>query len=142
MLFAAFKSGEAAGRRTMCRILPEPMPVSLEPPPVVVAICGEVDIQSAPELREELLRVIRRRGPQLIIDLGGVTFMDCAGLNVLVATRRRAQLEGGWVRLVRVPPQAPDDLATQPRPCVRARHLRVGFLEQGPGKAANAPPDR
>lgn len=31
---------------------------------------------------------------------------DCAGLNVLVATRRRAQLEGGWVRLVRVPPQA------------------------------------
>jgi len=33
-------------------------------------------------------------------------FLDCAGLNVLVATRRRAQLEGGWVRLVRVPPQA------------------------------------
>jgi anti-sigma B factor antagonist len=47
-----------------------------------------------------------RRGSQLIIDLGGVTFLDCAGLNVLVATRRRAQLEGGWVHLVRVPPQA------------------------------------
>ena len=74
-------------------------------PPLVVAICGEVDGQSAPELREELLRVIRRRGPQLIIDLGGVTFLDCAGLGVLVATSRRAELEGGWVRLVRVPPQ-------------------------------------
>jgi anti-sigma B factor antagonist len=72
----------------------------------VVAICGEIDIQSAPVLRDELLRVIRRRGPQLTIDLGGVTFLDCAGLDVLVATRRRAQLEGGWVRLVRVPPQA------------------------------------
>ena len=39
------------------------MPVSLELPPVV-AICGEVDIQSAPELRDELLRLIRRRGPE------------------------------------------------------------------------------
>jgi anti-sigma B factor antagonist len=87
----------AAGTRAMS--------VSLELPPVV-AICGEMDIQSAPELRDELLRVIRRRGPELIIDLGGVTFLDCAGLNVLVATRRRALLEGGWVRLVRVPPQA------------------------------------
>ena len=97
MLFPAFQSGEAAGTRA----------ISVSPrPPLVVAICGEVDIQSAPELREELLRVIRRRGPELIIDLGGVTFMDCAGLNVLVATRRRAQLEGGWVRLIRVPPQA------------------------------------
>jgi anti-sigma B factor antagonist len=81
--------------------------ISVSPgPPLVVAICGEVDIQSAPGLREELLRVIRRHGPQLIIDLSGVTFLDCAGLNVLVATRRRAQLEDGWVRLVRVPPQA------------------------------------
>jgi len=87
----------AAGTRAMS--------VSLEPPPVV-AICGEVDIQSAPELRDELLRVIRRHGPELIIDLGGVTFLDCAGLGVLVAARRRAHLEGGWVRLVRVPPQA------------------------------------
>jgi anti-sigma B factor antagonist len=97
MPFPAFQSGEAAETRA---ILVSPGP------PLVVAICGEVDIQSAPELREELLRVIRRGGPQLIIDLGGVTFLDCAGLNVLVATRRRAQLEGGWVRLVRVPPQA------------------------------------
>ena len=68
-------------------------------------ISGEIDILSAPQLREELLRVIRRRGPRVTIDLGDVTFMDCAGLNMLLATRRRALLEGGWVRLVRVPPQ-------------------------------------
>ena len=97
MPFAAIQSGEATGTRAM----------SVSPgPPLVVAICGEFDIQSAPELRDELLHVIHRRGPQLIIDFGGVTFLDCAGLNVLLATRRRAQLEGGWVRLVRVPPQA------------------------------------
>ena len=85
---------------------PEDLRVSVSPgPSPVVTICGEIDLQSAPELREGLLRVIRRRGPQVTIDLGGVTFLDCAGLNVLLATRRRARLEGGSVRLVRVPPQ-------------------------------------
>jgi anti-sigma B factor antagonist len=73
--------------------------------PPVVAIRGELDIQSAPALRGELLRVIRRCGPQVTIDLGGVTFLDCAGVNVLLATLRRARLEDGWVCLVRVPPR-------------------------------------
>lgn len=74
--------------------------------PPIVEICGEIDIQSAPDLRDELLRVIRRRGSQLALDLAGVTFMDCAGINVLVATRRRAELEGGWMRVVRASPGA------------------------------------
>jgi hypothetical protein len=31
--------------------------------------------------------------------------MDCAGLNVLLATRRRAQLEEGSVRIIRASPR-------------------------------------
>ena len=85
---------------------PGDLRVSVSPgPSPVVTISGEIDLQSAPVLREELLCVIRRRGPQVAIDLAGVTFLDCAGLNVLLATGRRAQLEGGSVRLMRVPPQ-------------------------------------
>ena len=74
--------------------------------PPVVEICGEIDIQSAPRLRDELLRVVRRHGPQLALDLGSVTFLDCAGVNVLLATRRRARLEDGWVRVTRASPRA------------------------------------
>ena len=73
--------------------------------PLVVEIPGEIDIQSAPGLRDELLRVIRRYGAQLALDLTGVTFMDCAGLNVLLATRRRARLEEGSVRVIRASPR-------------------------------------
>jgi anti-sigma B factor antagonist len=73
--------------------------------PLVVEIRGEIDIQSAPGLRDELLRVIRHCGPELALDLAGVTFMDCAGLNVLLATRRRAQLEEGSVRVIRASPR-------------------------------------
>ena len=72
---------------------------------LVIEICGVIDIQSAPELRDQLLRVIRRYGPRLALDLARVRFTDCAGLNVLLATRRRARLEQGWVRVVRASPQ-------------------------------------
>jgi anti-sigma B factor antagonist len=74
--------------------------------PTVVEICGEIDILSAPQLRDELLRVVRRHGSQLALDLEGVTFIDCAGINVLLATRRRARLEDGWVRVTRASPPA------------------------------------
>ena len=74
--------------------------------PPVVEICGEIDIQSAARLRDELLRVVRRHGPRLALDLTGVTFLDCAGINVLLATRRRARLEHGWIRITRASPQA------------------------------------
>ena len=74
--------------------------------PPVVEICGEIDIHSAPRLRDELLWVVRRHGPQLALDLAGVTFLDCAGVNVLLATRRRARLEDGWIRVTQASPRA------------------------------------
>lgn len=36
------------------------------------------------------------------MDLHGVTFLDCAGVNALLATARRARLEGGQVRVTRL----------------------------------------
>jgi len=74
-------------------------------PSLVVEIRGEIDVFSAPGLRDELLRVIRRYGPQLALDLAGVTFIDCAGVNVLLATRRRAGLEDGSVDVIGVSPR-------------------------------------
>jgi anti-anti-sigma factor len=61
---------------------------------VVVAICGEVDIATAPELAECLL-IQRHR--DVIVDLSGVGFLDSSGLNVLVQARRAAQTEGHTV---------------------------------------------
>jgi anti-anti-sigma factor len=72
----------------------------------LVTVSGELDIATAGGLRDCLLRVICRYGPRLALDLEGVTFMDCAGINALVATRRRARLEGGWVHIIRASPCA------------------------------------
>jgi hypothetical protein len=35
--------------------------------------------------------------------VSGVSFMDCAGLRALLTTRRRAELHGGFLRLIAVP---------------------------------------
>ena len=67
--------------------------------PLVVGVNGEIDLASAPKLREELLIALRRHGARLALDLGGVTFLDGAGINALLAARRHARLEGGWVRV-------------------------------------------
>jgi len=86
---------------------PADLQVGIRPgTPPVVEICGEIDIQSALQLRDELLQVVSSHGPQLALDLRGVTFLDCAGVNVLLATRRRARLEDGWVRVTRASPRA------------------------------------
>jgi anti-anti-sigma factor len=74
--------------------------------PAVAEISGELDIASASWLRETLLLVIRRHGPALHVDLHGVTFLDCSGINALLATARRARLEGGRMRVIRPSAQA------------------------------------
>ncbi len=74
--------------------------------PVVAEISGEMDIASGSWLRETLLLAIQRHGPAICVDLQGVTFLDCSGVSVLVATARRATVEGGWMRVVRPSAQA------------------------------------
>ena len=69
-----------------------------------VEVVREIDLYSGAELRDELLRVLRLHGPRLTLDLHEVTFMDSAGIEVLLATRRSARLESGWVRVARASP--------------------------------------
>jgi anti-sigma B factor antagonist len=66
----------------------------------VAAPTGEVDLLTAPELRAELLAALTAYSPRLVVDLSGVSFMDCRGLSALVAAWRRASDAGGTVCLV------------------------------------------
>ena len=70
----------------------------------IIEVGGEIDVHSAAELRDQLLRVMRRHSPCVALDLDDVTFMDWAAVEVLLATRRRAGLEGGWIHVVRASP--------------------------------------
>ena len=61
-----------------------------EPAPLArLTVAGEIDSSSAPLLREQLDTLLESPLTELTIDLGGVTFLDSAGLCVLAAVHRR-----------------------------------------------------
>lgn len=66
---------------------------------VLAALSGELDIASAPALREQLLSLLRPAAGRLVIDLSAVRYADASGLAVLAGTARRARLLGGFLRL-------------------------------------------
>lgn len=66
----------------------------------VVHVAGEIDVYTAPALREELAAQ-QEAGPiDLVVDLTEVPFMDSTGLGVLVGALKRARTTGGDLRLV------------------------------------------
>jgi anti-anti-sigma factor len=66
----------------------------------VVWASGDVDTNVAEVFRDMMLRVMRRHSPSLLLDLSGVSFMDCAGLRALLLTQRRPGMRGGSVSLI------------------------------------------
>jgi anti-sigma B factor antagonist len=51
---------------------------------VVVAVEGELDLCAAPELEASLSRLTASRPPSIVVDLDRVSFMDSAGVHVLL----------------------------------------------------------
>lgn len=71
----------------------------------VIAPIGEVDLATAPRIRQEGVRVVAGGARQVVVDLGGVDFLDSLGAGVLVALRKRVAAVGGTLRLARPEPQ-------------------------------------
>jgi anti-sigma B factor antagonist len=65
-----------------------------------VTAVGEIDCNSAPQLREELDALLDSGVRELVVDLAGVTFLDSAGLCVLAATHRRTLGQGAQLRVL------------------------------------------
>ncbi len=65
---------------------------------------GEVDIAAVARLRPGWIELAEVTRPQLVIvDLAKVTFVDVAGLGLLVALRNQQRRHGGQVHLRSVP---------------------------------------
>ena len=70
----------------------------------VIQSGGEVDMATCPRLQATLVELVDHGFYQLIVDLEHVSFLDCAGIGVLVDARRRVQVHSGYLNLVRPKP--------------------------------------
>jgi anti-anti-sigma factor len=59
-----------------------------------VALRGEVDLHTVSTLLDAVAEVAHQASPRLVIDLGGVTFMDASGITALIECRSLVQSYG------------------------------------------------
>jgi anti-sigma B factor antagonist len=66
----------------------------------VLRVAGEVDVYTAPQLRERMTRLVDDGARHIIADLRGVTFLDSTGLGALVGSLKRLRTREGSLKLV------------------------------------------
>lgn len=70
------------------------------PGTVLLAVHGEADLHTAPELRERLSSAIDTGAQAIVLDLTETTFLDSMSLGVLLGAMKRVRAREGEVRLV------------------------------------------
>jgi len=66
----------------------------------VIDVEGEVDVFTAPKLREAIITILEQGKDRLIVNLAGVAFMDSTGLGVLVGGLKRVKERNGELAIV------------------------------------------
>ena len=66
----------------------------------VVEVGGEIDVYTAPRLREQLVDLVADGKYHLVVDMERVDFLDSTGLGVLVGGLKRVRTQDGSLRLV------------------------------------------
>ncbi|MFJ8595203.1 STAS domain-containing protein [Streptomyces sp. NPDC093598] len=64
----------------------------------VLMLTGEIDHHTGNQFQRALYFSDAPR-PRIVVDLGGVTFMDSTGINILISAHRALSEAGGWLRL-------------------------------------------
>lgn len=80
---------------------PAPTDTASVEPPFVIPLAGEIDVASGAAVRSALQASLDQGHLHVVVDLADVTFIDAAGLGVLVGAQRRFARAGGRLRVER-----------------------------------------
>jgi anti-sigma B factor antagonist len=67
---------------------------------LVLSVQGEVDVATAPQLRERLVDAVAEGHAHIVLDLTNVGFLDSTGLGVIVGCLKRARANDGEIVIV------------------------------------------
>jgi len=68
----------------------------------VVAVRGEIDLFTAPELKQKLTDAIEAGKSRIVVDLSDTTFLDSTALGVLIGAVKRLRSREGALVIVNV----------------------------------------
>lgn len=68
-----------------------------------IALTGEMDLSNAGEVERELLHAEDTDAHTIVIDLGGLQFMDSTGIRLLISADTRSRADSCRLRLTRPP---------------------------------------
>jgi anti-sigma B factor antagonist len=66
----------------------------------IIDVQGEIDMYTAPQLRELLIDLVSRGSYQLVVNLDKVGFLDSTGVGVLVGGLKRVRAHDGSLDLI------------------------------------------
>jgi anti-sigma B factor antagonist len=66
----------------------------------IVAVGGEIDVYTAPKLRDKITELVADGVYDIVIDMEEVEFLDSTGLGVLVGGLKKVRAHDGSLQLV------------------------------------------
>lgn len=66
----------------------------------IVAVGGEIDVYTAPKLRDRITELVAAGVYDLVIDMEAVEFLDSTGLGVLVGGLKKVRAHDGSLQLI------------------------------------------
>jgi anti-sigma B factor antagonist len=66
----------------------------------IIAVGGEIDVYTAPKLRDKITELVGNGEYHLVIDMEKVDFLDSTGLGVLVGGVKKVRAHDGSMRLI------------------------------------------
>jgi len=66
----------------------------------VINVQGEIDVYTAPRLRQEIISLLDQGSRHIVIDLSSVDYLDSTGLGVLIGGLKRMKEQEGSLSLI------------------------------------------